>query len=150
MRTSFGRERRAFTESSNQAPRQPFILNLVVQYAKRHGLGRFGQQPNLYRSTFITHSKTGTRPVRSKSASPSIPSVSSPASSSPRHWCAPAWSRPGAKLAYGRLARYGSRDGRCLPDVGTLAREFGVGPRQAQRYLTAYGPKTQTYGPGET
>jgi hypothetical protein len=42
---------------------------------------------------------------------------------------------PGAKLAYGRLARYAGHDGKCLPAVGTLAREIGVGERHAQKYL---------------
>lgn len=42
---------------------------------------------------------------------------------------------PGAKLAYGRLARYAGQDGQCYPAVPTLAREIGVGLRQAQKYL---------------
>src|SRR5215468_3890854 len=42
---------------------------------------------------------------------------------------------PGAKLAYGRLARYAGQDGRCHPSVATLAAEIGVGLRMAQRYL---------------
>jgi DNA-binding transcriptional MocR family regulator len=41
----------------------------------------------------------------------------------------------GAKLAYGRLARYAGQGGMCFPAVGTLAREIGVGARQAQKYL---------------
>jgi hypothetical protein len=43
---------------------------------------------------------------------------------------------PGAKLAYGRLARYAGPDGRCFPALPTLAAEIGVGVRQAQRYLS--------------
>jgi hypothetical protein len=42
---------------------------------------------------------------------------------------------PGAKLAYGRLVRYGGQDGKCYPSVSTLASEIGVRERQAQRYL---------------
>jgi hypothetical protein len=42
---------------------------------------------------------------------------------------------PGAKMAYGRLARYAGQDGRCFPAVGKLAQEIGVGERQAQKYL---------------
>jgi Helix-turn-helix domain len=42
---------------------------------------------------------------------------------------------PGAKMAYGRLARYAGQDGKCFPAVGTLAQEIGVGERQAQKYL---------------
>ena len=41
----------------------------------------------------------------------------------------------GAKLAYGRLARYAGQDGMCFPAVDTLAQEIGVGGRQAQKYL---------------
>jgi len=43
---------------------------------------------------------------------------------------------PGAKLAYGRLARYAGQNGNCFPAVATLAAEIGVGARQAQKYLT--------------
>ena len=46
---------------------------------------------------------------------------------------------PGAKLAYGRLARYAGQDGRCFPAVSTLAQEIGVGDRQAQKYLAELG-----------
>lgn len=42
---------------------------------------------------------------------------------------------PGAKLAYGRLARYAGQDGRCYPSVGALASEIGIGERQAQKYI---------------
>jgi hypothetical protein len=42
---------------------------------------------------------------------------------------------PGAKLAYGRLARYAGQDGQCYPAMLTLAREIGVGLRQARKYL---------------
>src|SRR5262249_5898057 len=41
----------------------------------------------------------------------------------------------GAKLAYGRLVRYGGSDGECYPAMATLAAEIGVGERQAQRYV---------------
>ena len=41
----------------------------------------------------------------------------------------------GAKLAYGRLARYAGQDGKCYPAVDTLAAEIGLGGRQVQRYL---------------
>jgi hypothetical protein len=47
---------------------------------------------------------------------------------------------PGAKLAYGRLARYAGQDGRCFPAVETLAQEIGVGKRQAQRYVSDHDP----------
>ena len=42
---------------------------------------------------------------------------------------------PGAKMAYGRLARYAGQDGKCFPSVGSLAGEIGVSDRQAQKYL---------------
>lgn len=42
---------------------------------------------------------------------------------------------PGTKWAYGRLARYACQDGQCFPAVDTLAKEIGVGARQAQKYL---------------
>jgi hypothetical protein len=42
---------------------------------------------------------------------------------------------PGAKLAYGRLARYAGQNGECYPAVPTLAREIGVGGRQARSYI---------------
>ncbi len=41
----------------------------------------------------------------------------------------------GAKLAYGRLARYAGQGGMCFPAVDTLAEQIGVGGRQAQKYL---------------
>jgi hypothetical protein len=41
----------------------------------------------------------------------------------------------GAKLAWGRLARYAGADGRCYPTMKTLAEEIGVGERQAQKYV---------------
>jgi len=41
----------------------------------------------------------------------------------------------GAKLAYGRLARYAGESGDCYPSVKSLAHEIGVKERQAQRYL---------------
>lgn len=42
---------------------------------------------------------------------------------------------PGAKLAYGRLVRYGGQKGDCYPAVPTLASEIGVSVRQTQNYL---------------
>src|SRR5579872_647124 len=41
----------------------------------------------------------------------------------------------GAKMAWGRLARYAGEDGLCFPTVKTLGSEIGVGERQAQKYL---------------
>src|SRR5215472_2249550 len=41
----------------------------------------------------------------------------------------------GAKLAWGRLARYAGEDGLCYPTVKTLAAEIGAGTRQARRYI---------------
>jgi hypothetical protein len=41
----------------------------------------------------------------------------------------------GAKMAWGRLARYAGQDGRCFPAVSNLALEIGIGQRQAQKYL---------------
>ncbi len=46
-----------------------------------------------------------------------------------------AWISAGAKLAWGRLARYAGNNGCCHPSVTTLAEEIGVSARQAQRYL---------------
>lgn len=45
------------------------------------------------------------------------------------------WISAGAKLAWGRLARYAGVDGQCYPTVKTLGAEIGVGDRQAQKYL---------------
>lgn len=42
---------------------------------------------------------------------------------------------PGAKLVYGRLARYAGRGGDCYPAVSTVASEVGLKARQTQRYL---------------
>jgi Helix-turn-helix domain len=42
---------------------------------------------------------------------------------------------PGAKLTYGRLARYAGQNGQCYPAVDTLAAEIGVGSLQTQRYI---------------
>jgi Helix-turn-helix domain len=42
---------------------------------------------------------------------------------------------PGAKICYGRLARYAGEDGLCYVSVNTLAGEIGVGERQTQKYL---------------
>ena len=42
---------------------------------------------------------------------------------------------PGAKLAYGRLARYAGQNGNCYPSVDSLAAEIDVGERQAQKCL---------------
>jgi hypothetical protein len=41
----------------------------------------------------------------------------------------------GAKITYGRLARYAGRDGNCNPSVPTLAGEIGMSVRQTQNYL---------------
>ena len=46
------------------------------------------------------------------------------------------WIGAGAKLAWGRLARYAGAKGLCIPSKKTLAAELGVGPRQAQKYIT--------------
>lgn len=42
---------------------------------------------------------------------------------------------PGAKVAYGRLARYAGQDGNCYPSVAMLAAELTTSVRQTQRYL---------------
>jgi hypothetical protein len=42
---------------------------------------------------------------------------------------------PGAKLAYGRLARYAGQNGKCFPATDTLGAELGVSERQARRYV---------------
>jgi hypothetical protein len=41
----------------------------------------------------------------------------------------------GAKLAWGRLARYAGEGGQCHPSVKTLGTEIGIGERQTQKYL---------------
>jgi len=41
----------------------------------------------------------------------------------------------GAKITYGRLARYAGENGECYPAVPTLASEIGLSERQTQRYL---------------
>jgi hypothetical protein len=41
----------------------------------------------------------------------------------------------GAKVAYGRLARYAGQKGDCYPSVKTLAAELATSERQTQRYL---------------
>lgn len=41
----------------------------------------------------------------------------------------------GAKLVWGRLARYAGENGRCYPSVKTLGAEVGLGERQTQKYL---------------
>ncbi len=41
----------------------------------------------------------------------------------------------GAKIIYGRLARYAGENGDCYPSVPTLANETGTSERQTQRYL---------------
>lgn len=48
--------------------------------------------------------------------------------------CCP-WISAGAKMAWGRLARYAGADGQCYPTMKTLGAEIGVGERQAQRYV---------------
>ena len=45
------------------------------------------------------------------------------------------WISAGAKLAWGRLARYAGEDGRCYPTVKNLAAEIGLCERQGQKYL---------------
>jgi hypothetical protein len=45
------------------------------------------------------------------------------------------WLSGGAKLAWGRLARYAGRDGRCYPTMKALGEEIGVRERQAQKYV---------------
>ena len=45
------------------------------------------------------------------------------------------WISAGAKLAWGRLARYAGEDGRCYPTVKNLAAEIGLGERQGQKYV---------------
>ncbi len=42
---------------------------------------------------------------------------------------------PGAKLAYGRLARYAGQNGKCFPATDALGAELGVSERQARRYV---------------
>ena len=42
---------------------------------------------------------------------------------------------PGAKLAFGRLARYSGEDGDCYPSIPTLGREIGMGTTQARSYV---------------
>jgi hypothetical protein len=42
---------------------------------------------------------------------------------------------PGAKLVYGRLARYAGQDGACYPSVKELGEEVCLGERQTQRYV---------------
>jgi len=46
------------------------------------------------------------------------------------------WITAGAKLAWGRLARYAGHDGRCHPTTKTLGEEIGVGERQAQKEVS--------------
>lgn len=41
----------------------------------------------------------------------------------------------GVKLAYGRLAQYAGRDGRCFPMQETLGKELGIGERMARNYI---------------
>lgn len=42
---------------------------------------------------------------------------------------------PGAKLVYGRLARYAGRESECWPKMRTLAAEVGLSERQTRRYV---------------
>src|SRR5579864_3281306 len=42
---------------------------------------------------------------------------------------------PGAKLAYGRLARYAGQNGECWPSIPTLGNEIGIGTTQARAYV---------------
>jgi hypothetical protein len=41
----------------------------------------------------------------------------------------------GAKIAYGRLARFAGKNGECWPAVATLASEIGIGATQARAYI---------------
>ena len=41
----------------------------------------------------------------------------------------------GAKLVYGRLARFAGKNGKVYPSVAKLAAELGVSPKQARRYV---------------
>lgn len=41
----------------------------------------------------------------------------------------------GAKLTFGRLARYAGQNGKCYPAVPTLAAEIGISERQTQNHL---------------
>jgi hypothetical protein len=41
----------------------------------------------------------------------------------------------GAKVAYGRLARYAGENGECWPAIPTLAAEMGIGPTQTRTYV---------------
>lgn len=41
----------------------------------------------------------------------------------------------GAKICYGRLARYAGKNGLCFPGIKTLAKEIGVGERATDDYL---------------
>jgi hypothetical protein len=47
----------------------------------------------------------------------------------------------GAKVTYGRLARYAGQKGDCYPSVKTLAAELATSERQTQRYLREPGKK---------
>ncbi|MBZ5609773.1 MAG: helix-turn-helix domain-containing protein [Acidobacteriia bacterium] len=41
----------------------------------------------------------------------------------------------GAKIAYGRLARYAGENGKCWPSIPTLGNEIGIGATQARIYV---------------
>ena len=41
----------------------------------------------------------------------------------------------GAKIAYGRLARYAGENGECFPSIPTLVTEIGMGATQARTYV---------------
>src|SRR5258708_6769720 len=45
------------------------------------------------------------------------------------------WISAGAKLIWGRLARYAGPKGWCYPAKKTVGRQIGVGARQAQKYI---------------
>ena len=45
------------------------------------------------------------------------------------------WISAGAKLVWGRLARYAGENGRCYPTVKILAAEIGLGERLGQKYV---------------
>lgn len=60
---------------------------------------------------------------------------------------------PGAKLIFGRLARYAGHEGVATPDQGTLGAEIGVGRQQAVRYcreLAELGLIVKLHRPNQT
>jgi hypothetical protein len=55
----------------------------------------------------------------------------------------------GAKLCYGRLARFAGKDGSCYPKRETLANAIGVSQRQVDRYINEL-KKYNLIGVGQT